>query len=69
MGNIPGMPELNPQSAAALLNSPVVQEMLTQISSNPELFRTLVESSPLLQPMVVPFLHNYLLNLRIYPTI
>ncbi|EAN34375.1 Ubiquitin family protein [Theileria parva strain Muguga] len=52
MGNIPGMPELNPQSAAALLNSPVVQEMLTQISSNPELFRTLVESSPLLQPMV-----------------
>uniref|UniRef100_A0A3B0MZH3 Ubiquitin-related chaperonin, putative n=1 Tax=Theileria annulata TaxID=5874 RepID=A0A3B0MZH3_THEAN len=52
MGNLPGMPELNPQSAAALLNSPVVQEMLTQISSNPELFRTLVESSPFLQPMM-----------------
>ncbi|UKJ88468.2 ubiquitin-related chaperonin [Theileria orientalis] len=47
-----GMGDLNPQSAAALLESPFVQEMMTQISSNPELLRTLIQSSPYLQPMM-----------------
>ncbi|UKK00861.2 ubiquitin-related chaperonin [Theileria orientalis] len=47
-----GLGELNPQSAAALLESPFVQEMMTQISSNPDLLRTLIQSSPYLQPMM-----------------
>ncbi|EKX74289.1 ubiquitin family member protein [Theileria equi strain WA] len=70
VGGMPGMnpgmagfPELNPQSAAALLNTPVIQEMLAQISSNPQLLRSLVESSPLLQPMMAQNqMFNQMLN-------
>lgn len=58
-----GFPELSPQSAAALLNTPMIQEMLAQISSNPQLLRSLVESSPLLQPMMAQNqMFNQMLN-------
>lgn len=49
------MDDLNPQTAAALLNNPMVQEMMQQIANNPQLLRDIVGSNPLLQPMMVGF--------------
>ncbi|GFE54338.1 ubiquitin family protein, putative [Babesia ovis] len=55
MGGMPGltgMEDLNPQTAAALLNNPMVQEMMQQISNNPQLLKDIVGSNPMLQPML-----------------
>lgn len=50
--NMPGMENFNPETAAALLNSPMVQEMMQQIASNPQLLRDIVGNNPYLQPMM-----------------
>ncbi|CDR94701.1 ubiquitin domain containing protein family, putative [Babesia bigemina] len=52
MGGMPGMDDFNPQTAAALLNNPMVQEMMQQISNNPQLLKEIFGNNPLLQPMM-----------------
>ncbi|KAK2197706.1 bifunctional Ubiquitin-like domain/Ubiquitin-like domain superfamily/Ubiquitin-associated domain/UBA-like superfamily/Ubiquitin domain, partial [Babesia duncani] len=47
-----GMPDINPQAAAALLNSPMMEQVMQQIRDNPQLLRTMVESNPFLQSMM-----------------
>ncbi|EDO07523.1 Ubiquitin family protein [Babesia bovis T2Bo] len=63
MGGIPGVDDFNPQTAAALFNNPMIQDMMQQIANNPQLFKDIVSSNPMLQPMVQqnPML-SYMMN-------
>ncbi|GIX62454.1 ubiquitin domain-containing protein DSK2, putative [Babesia caballi] len=54
MGGFGGMSpmDINPQAAAAMLSNPMVEEMLQQISNNPQLLKDIVGNNPVLQPML-----------------
>lgn len=51
MGGMP--PGINPDSLMQLMQSPLMQQTMQSLSQNPQMLRAMMESNPMLRPMMV----------------
>ncbi|KAJ2470238.1 hypothetical protein GGI02_003065 [Coemansia sp. RSA 2322] len=49
-----GLPQMSPEMMEQMYSNPMVQQVMSQLSANPELLRTMIESNPMLQGQMTP---------------
>ncbi|KAJ2757270.1 hypothetical protein GGI19_000204 [Coemansia pectinata] len=57
-----GMPQMSPEMMDQMYSNPMVQQMMAQLSSNPDLLRSMIESNPMIQQQLTPQMREMLAN-------
>ncbi|KAJ2742659.1 hypothetical protein GGI20_004324 [Coemansia sp. BCRC 34301] len=60
MGGMAGM--MTPERMEQMYSNPMVQQMMAQLSANPEMLRSMIESNPMIQQQLTPQMREMLAN-------
>ncbi|KAJ2448665.1 hypothetical protein GGF42_005031 [Coemansia sp. RSA 2424] len=60
MAGMAGM--MTPERMEQMYSNPMVQQMMAQLSANPEMLRTMIESNPMIQQQLTPQMREMLAN-------